>query len=72
MSGRLGWDLYVCLLLHMLLREAVGRSILTVLDQFDTLEWSLEPEGGQKVSLLQSPQGDPFQQETADKIAVTA
>ncbi|KAK3112207.1 cytochrome oxidase assembly protein 1 [Teratosphaeriaceae sp. CCFEE 6253] len=39
---------------------------------FDTLEWSLEPEGGQKISLLQDAKEDPFQQETADRIAVTA
>ncbi|KAK3659285.1 cytochrome oxidase assembly protein 1 [Elasticomyces elasticus] len=39
---------------------------------FDTLEWSLEPKGGEKVSLLQDARPDPFQQETADKIAVVA
>lgn len=38
--------------------------------QFQTHEWSLEPEGGQKVSLLQG--NDPFQQETADKVDVAA
>lgn len=37
--------------------------------QFETHEWSLEPEGGEKVSLLQG--NDPFQQATADKITVT-
>ena len=46
-------------------------SILTVV-KFDTLEWSIEPEGSEKVSLLQREVKDPFQQETADKIAVVA
>ena len=40
--------------------------------QFDTLEWSLEPEGGNKISLLETEGRDPFQQATADKIAVAA
>ncbi|EMC97548.1 hypothetical protein BAUCODRAFT_456004 [Baudoinia panamericana UAMH 10762] len=44
----------------------------TRMGYFDTLEWSLEPEGGDKVSLLQAEGGDPFVQSTADKIAVTA
>ena len=38
--------------------------------QFETLEWSLEPEGGEKVHLLQNEGKDPFQTETADKIVV--
>jgi cytochrome c oxidase assembly factor 1 len=45
---------------------------LTLILQFETLEWSLEPEGGQIVSLLQSDKKDPFKQETADKITVVA
>ena len=40
--------------------------------QFETLEWTLEPEGGKKVSLLDTQANDPFHQETADKIAVAA
>ena len=40
--------------------------------QFETLEWSLEPEGGRKISLLETEGRDPFHQETADKIAVDA
>ena len=40
--------------------------------QFDTLEWSLEPEGGQRVSLMDTERQDPFVQTTADKIAVAA
>ncbi|TKA71018.1 hypothetical protein B0A55_06023 [Friedmanniomyces simplex] len=39
---------------------------------FETLEWSLEPPGGERVSLLEDARKDPFQQETADKIAVVA
>jgi hypothetical protein len=46
--------------------------VLTVDAQFETLEWSLEPEGGKTVSLLEDKVQDPFQQETADKIAVVA
>ncbi|KAI7155887.1 hypothetical protein KC331_g14198 [Hortaea werneckii] len=42
----------------------------TRMGYFQTHEWSLEPEGGQKVSLLQG--NDPFQQETADKVGVAA
>lgn len=38
--------------------------------QFETLEWSLEPENGEKISLLDTEPHDPFQQQTADKIAV--
>ena len=39
--------------------------------QFETLEWSLEPEEGEKISLMGAGTGsEPFQQETADKIAV--
>ena len=38
--------------------------------QFETLEWSLEPEGGEKVHLLQAESKDPFQSETADKVVV--
>ncbi|TKA23462.1 hypothetical protein B0A50_07489 [Salinomyces thailandicus] len=41
----------------------------TRMGYFETHEWSLEPEGGEKVSLLQG--NDPFQQATADKITVT-
>ncbi|KAK4549880.1 hypothetical protein LTR36_005181 [Oleoguttula mirabilis] len=37
---------------------------------FETLEWSLEPEGAEKISLLQAESKDPFLQETADKITV--
>ncbi|KAF1820135.1 DUF1783-domain-containing protein [Dissoconium aciculare CBS 342.82] len=37
---------------------------------FETTEWSLEPEGGNKISLLDAEGKDPFHQETADKIAV--
>ena len=40
--------------------------------QFETLKWSLEPEGGQEISLLETESRDPFQQETADKVAVVA
>jgi cytochrome c oxidase assembly factor 1 len=39
---------------------------------FETLEWSLEPEGGRTISLLESQGRDPFLQATADKIAVAA
>lgn len=46
--------------------------MLLIYLQFETLEWSLEPEGAQKVSLLQAEGRDPFQQETADKITVSA
>ena len=38
--------------------------------QFETLEWSLEPEGGEKVHLLQNEGKDPFQSKTADDITV--
>ncbi|KAK3697688.1 cytochrome oxidase assembly protein 1 [Vermiconidia calcicola] len=44
----------------------------TRMGYFETLEWSLEPEGGKKISLLENQGRDPFQQETADKIAVAA
>ena len=44
--------------------------VLTVVEQFDTLEWSIQPEGGEKISLLGG--NDPFKQETADRIAVAA
>ncbi|KAK3722788.1 cytochrome oxidase assembly protein 1 [Vermiconidia calcicola] len=44
----------------------------TRMGYFETLEWSLEPEGGKKISLLEKQGRDPFQQETADKIAVAA
>lgn len=40
--------------------------------QFETLEWSLQPDGGETISLLQDQKRDPFQQESADKIAVAA
>ncbi|KAK0313473.1 cytochrome oxidase assembly protein 1 [Friedmanniomyces endolithicus] len=40
--------------------------------QFDTLEWSLEPSGGEKVSLLQDAPVELLQHETADKIEATA
>lgn len=40
--------------------------------QFETLDWSLETENGEKISLLDTEPRDPFQQETADKIAVAA
>jgi cytochrome c oxidase assembly factor 1 len=40
--------------------------------QFETLEWSLEPEGGPAVSLLDSDKKGLFTQETADQIAVAA
>jgi cytochrome c oxidase assembly factor 1 len=40
--------------------------------QFETLEWSLEPEGSDKISLIRAENKDPFRQETADKIAVAA
>ncbi len=46
--------------------------MLTFGGQFETLEWSLRPEGGETISLLQDQKRDPFQQETADKIAVVA
>lgn len=36
------------------------------------MEWSLEPEGSERVSLLQVEGQDPFKQETADKVAVVA
>ncbi|GAB7361578.1 hypothetical protein MBLNU230_g1630t1 [Neophaeotheca triangularis] len=39
---------------------------------FETLEWSLEPEGSERVSLLQAEGKDPFRQETADRVAVAA
>jgi cytochrome c oxidase assembly factor 1 len=44
--------------------------LLTRSTQFETTEWSLEPEGGSKISLLEAEGKDPFHQETADKIAV--
>lgn len=44
--------------------------MLIIVLQFDTLEWSIQPEGGEKISLMSG--NDPFQQETADKIAVAA
>ncbi|KAK5171444.1 cytochrome oxidase assembly protein 1 [Saxophila tyrrhenica] len=44
----------------------------TRMGYFETLEWSLEPEGGKTISLLQTERTDPFQQETADKVAVAA
>lgn len=47
-------------------------TLTILLLQFETLEWSLQPEGGEKISLLQAEGHDPFQQETADKIAVVA
>ncbi|KAK5127515.1 hypothetical protein LTR85_006854 [Meristemomyces frigidus] len=37
---------------------------------FETVEWSLEPKGGEKISLLQPESRDPSQLETADKTAV--
>lgn len=40
--------------------------------QFETLEWTLEPDGGEPISLLDTREQDPFQQETADKVAVAA
>ena len=43
---------------------------LTCMMQFNTLEWSLEPEGCEKISLLNVAGNDPFQQSTADKVAV--
>ena len=46
--------------------------LLTVIGQFETLEWSLEPEGEKIISLLEGQGRDPFQQETADRIAVVA
>ncbi|KAF2771214.1 cytochrome oxidase complex assembly protein [Teratosphaeria nubilosa] len=40
---------------------------------FETLEWSLQPEGsGEKISLLEAAGRDPFQQETADRVQVVA
>jgi hypothetical protein len=42
------------------------------MSQFETLKWSLEPEGGQEISLLETEGRDPFHQETADKEAVIA
>ncbi|KAK0270096.1 cytochrome oxidase assembly protein 1 [Friedmanniomyces endolithicus] len=44
----------------------------TRMGYFDTLEWSLEPSGGEKVSLLQDAPEELLQQETADKIVVPA
>jgi hypothetical protein len=38
--------------------------------QFTTTKWSLIPEGGKEISLLEEQREDPFHQETADKIAV--
>lgn len=40
--------------------------------QFETLKWSLEPEGGKEISLMEPEGRDPFHQETADKIAVVS
>ena len=40
--------------------------------QFETLRWSLEPEGEKEISLLETQSRDPFHQETADEIAVVA
>ncbi|KAK5110713.1 hypothetical protein LTR62_005590 [Meristemomyces frigidus] len=39
---------------------------------FETTDWSLKPEDGEVISLLQAEKKDPFVQETADKIAVVA
>jgi cytochrome c oxidase assembly factor 1 len=38
--------------------------LLTEFGQFETLEWSLEPEGGKKISLLDNEGRDPFQKKT--------
>lgn len=59
----------ICFKLHIVrLLSACTEYIV----QFETLEWSLEPEGGSKISLLETEGRDPFQQATADKIAVAA
>jgi cytochrome c oxidase assembly factor 1 len=34
--------------------------------QFETVEWSLEPEGGKKISLLDNEGRDPFQRKIED------
>lgn len=44
--------------------------VLMIVLQFDTLEWSIQPDGGEKISLMSG--NDPFQQETAGKISVAA
>ena len=49
-----------------------GTQLLTIAVQFDTLEWSLEPEGGKQISLLGAAGGDPFQQQSADRIVASA
>ena len=56
---------------HVVVHIQFSRVLMLSL-QFETLEWSLEPEGGKKISLLENQGRDPFQQETADKIAVAA
>ena len=40
--------------------------------QFETLKWSLEPEDGKEISLLETEGRDPLHQEIADKLAVAA
>lgn len=50
----------------------VFEQMLTILLQFETLEWSLEPEGGQRISMLETESQDPFQQVAADPSAAAA